>query len=786
MDMSRDDRAHAADVRRWRSEADRLTAMFDAMDQAIAWVDADSGQATVNAAAGALLHLPAGPNTAGDFAASVDGLAAAALNTSEIGAANDALLHDPAAEIDCIWRFPAAPTHIRVTSAVVGESELQPTRFHDRIWTFTDESALGQALDSSTETTAALRATVDAMLDPQVLLRAVRGPGGRIVDFVYLDVNRATCEYLNMRREDLIGAALSHTFPNIEGSGLLSCYVRCVETGVPVLLDGFAYDNEILGAASDYDIRAARAGSDVISLTWRDVTDRVKATAQVAESEERFRLLAENSGDVVSRVRDGRFVWLSQAAERLFGAPPEYWVGRAVAEIIPAGQEAEHRRRMRRLDSGQTVFGRVQIIGADGVMHWVHLHAKPFCDAAGHQDGAVAALRVIDDEVAAELSAAEARRVQAVSDARYRRLTENSAIGICTVSKDGRFTTVNQALCEFFGYDAEALMHKTWQQITAPGFLEADLDKVDAVLAGRLDSYRMTKQYLHADGHRIWGDLSVSCVRDGEGEVEYFISQIVDITAEVQAREKVAVLTDRLRGELDVAATYVRSLLPGDLEGPVTVSSRYLPSAELAGDCYDYAWVDDDHLIIYLLDVSGHGVASALMATSVHNLLRSASLPRRTVLAPAELLAELNRNFPTERHGENYFTIWYGVYEKSTRTLSYASAGHPAALLIDEPGCLPAALTTDGFPVGTFADSVFTEARRAIPPGSQLLLYSDGAYERTLPDGRSWPIREFVELCEQHVRYPGWTLDSLVDRLRAVTPDGLFEDDCSLIRASFS
>lgn len=70
-------------------------------------------------------------------------------------------------------------------------------------------------------------------------------------------------------------------------------------------------------------------------------------------------------------------------------------------------------------------------------------------------------------------------------------------------------------------------------------------------------------------------------------------------------------LARRLSSEIRTAAEYVSSTLPGDLAGPVRISSRYLPSAELGGDCFNYAWIDDDHLMIEMIDVSGHGIGAA-------------------------------------------------------------------------------------------------------------------------------------------------------------------------------
>lgn len=142
------------------------------------------------------------------------------------------------------------------------------------------------------------------------------------------------------------------------------------------------------------------------------------------------------------------------------------------------------------------------------------MHAKPFYGADGREDGALSTLRLIDDEVTDEKEAEEARRQLARAEARFRRAMHSAAIGMCLIDQDGSFVEVNAALCELFGYDAETLKQKTWQELTAPEYLEADLRNARDLLAGRIDSYRMRKQYLHADGRRIWGDLAVSCIRD--------------------------------------------------------------------------------------------------------------------------------------------------------------------------------------------------------------------------------------------------------------------------------
>ncbi|TPG33059.1 PP2C family protein-serine/threonine phosphatase [Mycolicibacterium hodleri] len=250
-----------------------------------------------------------------------------------------------------------------------------------------------------------------------------------------------------------------------------------------------------------------------------------------------------------------------------------------------------------------------------------------------------------------------------------------------------------------------------------------------------------------------------------------------------QANEEIHKQTDRLTAGLDSAAAYVSSILPGELEGPVRVSSHYLPSQELAGDIFDYRWIDDDHLIAYLIDVSGHGIGPALLSVSVHNLLRSGSLPLSTLLAPDQVLAELNRLFQMDKHDGNYLTMWFGVYEMSSRTLRYASAGAPPVIALSPDAISTATeLCTDDQPLAMFEDATYTSRSYTVLPGYRILLYSDGAYEDACVDGRRLNRTDFSALC---ARLAGSPLDDLVETLRALTPSGSFDDDCSLVRLEF-
>jgi PAS domain S-box-containing protein len=649
---------------------------------------------------------------------------------------------------------------------------------------------------------AMLRANVESMLNPHVLIKAVRDPDGTVVDFRYLSVNRAACAYLGMEKSELVGHTQLESLPNLKGSELHQRYARCLEDGQPVVFDNYSFFNEILDDARRYDIRATRSGPDLLSLTWSDVTDRFDAAQRLAASEQNYRLLAENSGDVIVHIRGSRVAWISPSVDGVLGAPPEYWVGRQLKELVPVQDVAALRARISTVVAGESVRERIQVLSAGGVKHWFDLYAKPFYDADGNPDGGLVTLRLVDDEVAAQKEAERAREQQAESDARYRRSMDTAAIGMCLTTPDGAFLEVNPAMCELFGYDAESLMTMNWQELTAPDSLGLADEELRGIFAGLRDSYRVIGQLVHADGHRIWADVAVSCIRDPNGRVENLSGQITDITAEVQAREQLALSDEqnrllaqrlgrqsrRMADELDSAAKYLASIMPKGLTGAVNVVSRYIPSRELGGDCFDYAWVDDDHLRVYLIDVSGHGLAPALLSASVHNMIRSGSPGAKTLLAPEVLLTELNSLFQMEQQDDHYFTMWCGVYQASTRTLTYSNAGSPppfAFIAADGDTCSIEELSLASTPIGMFEDTTFTAHNYPVPAGSQILIYSDGASEITLAGDHQLKPTAFKELVARVARSPGWSLDGLIDELHALSPAGAFEDDFSLIRLGF-
>jgi len=237
----------------------------------------------------------------------------------------------------------------------------------------------------------------------------------------------------------------------------------------------------------------------------------------------------------------------------------------------------------------------------------------------------------------------------------------------------------------------------------------------------------------------------------------------------------------RLADELAEAAAYVRSLLPPPLDGPITTRWRFIPSRQLGGDAFGYEWIDSERFAFYLLDVSGHGLRAALLSISLMNMLRIGGLRQTDYTQPAEVLTQLNVAFPMERHHNMYFSIWYGVYDRGNRTLTYANAGHPPALLSLPGGQVRLEkLSAHGPVIGALPHHRYTDTSREIAPNSQLFLFSDGAYEIRRPDGSFWEFEDFVALLSRQ-RPSEIDFEHVMALTRRLQGSDQFADDYSLL-----
>lgn len=235
--------------------------------------------------------------------------------------------------------------------------------------------------------------------------------------------------------------------------------------------------------------------------------------------------------------------------------------------------------------------------------------------------------------------------------------------------------------------------------------------------------------------------------------------------------------------ELRRARRYVEEMIPAPLEhGPLRTEWCFVPSSVLGGDALGFHPLPGGRLAVYVLDVCGHGVGSAMHSASVLNALRRETLPNVDFAEPASVLARLNEVFPMDGHSGMNFSIFYAVVDPAARRLVYSSAGHPPAMLVGADGRIRDRLALKNPPIGVADRRKFGQAETVFDAGERLYVFSDGAYEVQDGDGREGSLEDFerqIALASAE-RQPDET-HRLYDSVRATAGTELLPDDFSLL-----
>ncbi|MEI6623516.1 MAG: PAS domain S-box protein [Actinomycetes bacterium] len=393
-------------------------------------------------------------------------------------------------------------------------------------------SALAKRLTEAER--ARTRATIDSLLDPHMLMEAVRDTSGIIVDFVCTDANSAACAFAGRQYQDFIGARMLDVVPGPIGADLLRVCRRVVETGAPTVLDDLPYTHEPLGGVQRYfDVRANRIG-DGLAYTWRDVTARHEAELLLAASQEQYRLLAENASDIVFRGDNEAVVqWISPSVTSVLGWVQEDMVGHPIGEFVHPDDVLGTRTASENLKPGAGGAGyEARLRTRDGGYLWMAVNARPLVDAVGVVIGRVGTAR----DVQAEMGA---RQALAASEQRYRLLAQNATDAVFLVDSTGAITWLSPAVRRVLGYQSEELVGTMTANLVHPEDLSVLSSMVTKVAHGQEGVHWQVRMRTR-EGEYRWMSAVSGLMIDTDGVVVGRVTSVRDVHEQVLGREALA------------------------------------------------------------------------------------------------------------------------------------------------------------------------------------------------------------------------------------------------------
>ena len=259
-----------------------------------------------------------------------------------------------------------------------------------------------------------------------------------------------------------------------------------------------------------------------------------------------------------------------------------------------------------------------------------------------------------------------------------------------------------------------------------------------------------------------------------------------------------AAANGKMKRDLNAAARIQQAFLPGrnqDIAG-IEFLWHYSPCTELAGDMLNVLRLDDDHVGVYMLDVSGHGVQAALMAVTAcrylsHHQDASSVLWERQdgstdyrLRSPAAAAEQLNARFVAQSLTEQYFTLIYGILNQRTGEFRYTVAGHPPPVHVTTCG-RSVLLSGDGFPIG-ITETDYDEHAIQLDSGDRLVFYSDGVTEcMNVADELFGNARLLNSLRRDAGQSLDSTLSEVLSHIQAWTGEVPFHDDVSVLALEY-
>ena len=510
-----------------------------------------------------------------------------------------------------------------------------------------------------------------------------------------------------------------------------------------------------------------------------DITQRKETESALRESEERFRQMAEMTGEWLwEQDPHGFYIYSSAAVNQILGFSLEEVVGKHYTDFLTPQDQVEQQSYS---TSHQPFYALTN--------HYRHKDGHPvFTESTGlpiiNAEGKLLKWRGVDRDITARKHFQDAL---IESEKRTRLIIESSLSAIVIMDSYGLITDWNRQAEKMFGWSRDEAIGQRLEDLIIPvRFRSAHRQGLKLFLhtgIGPMLNELVEHVAMRKDSSEFPVEVSVAPLKLGNAYI--FSGFIHEITARKAAEQKIRQSEVNLaiaQSEIKIAQRIQASLSPS---APIKtehleVTGYCLPADQVGGDYFDYFFRDADHLDMIIADVSGHSIGPALFMVETRSALRS-QVSR--LGSPSETLGVLNNFLFEDLDKADYFiTLFYLQYDIATQQLSFANAGHPPPLLLSPFQNECRQLDAEGMILGVRKHIIFEEKTTILSKGDLILLYTDGLTEAENPDGDFFGVERVSELLIQYAQQSSEKIiESLITHLKHFCQSEAFKDDITLM-----
>ena len=472
-------------------------------------------------------------------------------------------------------------------------------------------------------------------------------------------------------------------------------------------------------------------------------------------------------------------------------------------EIVHEDDREEFRKALDRAlepDGGDRLAVEPRIRTSKGAWKWFRIRGVVVRDGDGRAIRLAGSVIDISKRKLIEEELKEDRHLM-------RLLINNVPLNIYFKDLNSRFTIANQTQAKFYGKNSgEDLRGKTDHDFLETTPAERALEDERGILETGKPILGMVEPVKVSDSEQEWFLTTKMPLHDRQGSLQGTFGVSSNVTELVRAQRSLASVAARLNQrnqeieeEMVLAREVQQTLLSHEYptvpsgvpveESRAHFGHRHIPISGLAGDFFNVFEIGEGKIGMFICDVMGHGVRSAVIVSMLRGLAERAV---KSAADPAEFLGALNVGLSgilSKAQVTMFATAFFAVLDFNFRELRYASAGHPAGIICGSQGgsILPLGGRGAGPALGLFGSGVYETRSMRLLDVRRLILFTDGVFEVENREGEAFLQNRLAEVAG-HARGDGIeaVLDDILERVRTFAENEQFNDDVCLLGVEIS